>query len=68
MEISSTQKFFKFFVSNEKFEKMKSESMLWVFQCDCGNEFSIWEARGIRNKARGEPLKIAGVRGVRLLP
>ena len=38
------------------FEKMREESLNWMLKCPkCGHEVSVWEAGGIRYRARGEP-------------
>lgn len=40
----------------ERKEAMKEESMLWGFICkSCNERTSIWEAGGVRYKAKGEP-------------
>ena len=55
-ELSQAQKIMKFFSSSERFEKMKSESLQWKFICPvCSREGSLWEAGGIRYKAKGKP-------------
>ena len=38
------------------FEKMKAESQTWIMHCpNCGQQTSVWDAGGLRYKARGEP-------------
>lgn len=37
---------------------IEAESREWVLQCPCGHEVSVWEAGGIRYKARGNPRKL----------
>jgi hypothetical protein len=34
---------------------MEADSRRWVFDCDCGETFSIWDLGGIRYKAAGKP-------------
>ena len=35
-------------------ERFEQESRRWMIQCpNCGHEISVWEAGGIRYKARG---------------
>jgi hypothetical protein len=36
-------------------EGMEKESREWVSHCACGTTFSVWDAGGIRFKAKGEP-------------
>ena len=56
MTLSRAQKFSKRFASEEKFEAMKQESLLWGFTCkNCSTWSSIWEIGGIRYKAKGNP-------------
>jgi predicted SprT family Zn-dependent metalloprotease len=52
------QNIFKMFVSNQTFEKAKTESQTWYFTCECGKVFNIWEIGGIRYKAKGNPMKM----------
>jgi hypothetical protein len=56
--MTGAQKFVRFFMSAKSFEKAKTESMEWKFDCDCGNTFSIWDIGGIRYKAKGNPSKL----------
>lgn len=56
--MSIAQKIFKTFSSAETFEKAKTESLKWLFDCECGNTFSVWEIGGIRYKAAGNPSKL----------
>ena len=56
--MSRIQKLLKFFLSLNSFKKIKSESQNWLFKCDCGNDFSIWDIGGIRYKAKGNPIKV----------
>ncbi|HBS86517.1 MAG: hypothetical protein A2W91_20070 [Bacteroidetes bacterium GWF2_38_335] len=53
--LSGSQKLVRFFSSKSKFEKIKAESKLWKFTCDCGKESSIWEIGGVRSGAKGKP-------------
>jgi hypothetical protein len=36
-------------------EEMMAESLQWQVRCSCGSEYSVWEAGGIRWKAKGNP-------------
>ncbi|MEZ5427263.1 MAG: hypothetical protein R2747_13420 [Pyrinomonadaceae bacterium] len=37
-------------------ESMRAESLEWMIKCpDCGFERSVWEAGGVRWKAKGNP-------------
>ena len=47
-------------VSPELARKMESESRRWMMQCQsCGHEVSVWDAGGIRYKARGTVRRLA---------
>jgi len=38
------------------FQRMRAESESWIMKCSkCGHELSVWDAGGIRYKARGQP-------------
>lgn len=40
-------------------EDMERESREWMIQCPkCGREKSVWDAGGIRYRARGNPRKL----------
>lgn len=53
--LSLAQRLIRFFVSAATFQRMKEDSMRWVFVCaSCQKESSIWEIGGIRYKAFGE--------------
>lgn len=45
-------------MSKNSFEQEKLESQKWIFECECGNEFSIWDIGGIRYKAKGNPINV----------
>ncbi|PLW94860.1 MAG: hypothetical protein C0592_01585 [Marinilabiliales bacterium] len=49
---------FKRTMSKKKWAEAEAESKLWVFNCECGHEFSIWDVGGMRYKARGNPVKV----------
>lgn len=34
---------------------MEAESRAWTSTCACGRSFSVWDAGGIRFKAKGNP-------------
>jgi len=34
---------------------MEAESREWRGKCPCGHEFSVWDAGGVRFKAKGTP-------------
>ena len=53
--MSSTQNFFMRILPPAWAEEMRAESQRWILRCTCGHERSIWEAGGIRWKARGNP-------------
>lgn len=38
---------------------VEAESRRWVFTCECGEQWSIWDAGGIRHKAAGRPTKLS---------
>ncbi len=38
---------------------VEAESRMWMFTCDCGEAWSIWDAGGVRYKAAGEPMKLS---------
>lgn len=33
---------------------MEAESREWLSSCDCGATFSVWDAGGVRFKAKGD--------------
>jgi hypothetical protein len=39
-------------------EDMRRESLDWMLRCTCGFERSIWEAGGVRWKAKGNPRRL----------
>lgn len=56
MKLSGSQRLVKWFTSAARFEDMMRESKTWVFTCKhCGQLSNIWEAGGIRYKAKGNP-------------
>ena len=56
MKESRIQKFVGLFVSKRKKEVIKQESNRWGFVCaSCGQRTGIWDAGGIRYKAKGNP-------------
>ncbi|HUN23251.1 MAG TPA: hypothetical protein PK299_08995 [Anaerolineales bacterium] len=36
-------------------EDMMAESLQWRVRCSCGYEYTVWDAGGIRWKAKGTP-------------
>ncbi|HEX8845246.1 MAG TPA: hypothetical protein VF791_11410 [Pyrinomonadaceae bacterium] len=48
------QKLFGGLFSKDRAADMEAESRAWMMQCPCGHEISVWEAGGIRYKAKGE--------------
>jgi len=39
-------------------EGVEEESRAWVFNCECGEQWSVWHAGGVRYKAAGKPRKL----------
>ena len=38
---------------------VEEESRRWVFDCECGEQWSVWDNGGVRYKAAGKPLKMS---------
>ena len=38
--------------------RMEEESRAWVMRCPEGHEVSVWDAGGVRYKARGRPTRL----------
>ena len=53
--MSGVQRFFKAIFPARWGASMEADSRLWMVQCPCGYEQSIWEMGGIRWKATGNP-------------
>ncbi len=39
-------------------QPMETESREWMTRCSCGQEQSVWDAGGIRWKAKGTPKRL----------
>lgn len=39
--------------------ELERESRSWIMTCSAGHERSVWEAGGLRYRARGKPIKLA---------
>ena len=50
--LAPVQRLFKRLVSAERFAAMEAESREWMIEADCGLRISVWDAGGIRYKAR----------------
>ncbi len=56
--MSGLQRFFKRVLPAAWAESMEAESRTWIMRCQvCGHEQSVWEAGGIRWKAKGNPTR-----------
>jgi len=53
--MNAIQKFFTAIFPGSWAEDMQAESRSWMIRCTCGYEKSVWDAGGIRWKARGTP-------------
>ncbi|HEV7280904.1 MAG TPA: hypothetical protein VGN57_11935 [Pirellulaceae bacterium] len=49
------QRLFQIVVPRSWRDSMEAESRRWMMQCPCGHEKSVWDAGGVRWKAKGEP-------------
>ena len=39
--------------------RIEAESRTWFLQCpECGHEISVWDAGGVRYRARGNPRRL----------
>jgi hypothetical protein len=52
------QKLFTSILPRKWAESMEAESRIWMIQCPCGHEVSVWDAGGIRYKATGNPKQL----------
>jgi hypothetical protein len=52
------QRFFTAVLPRSWAEDMRAESLSWMLRCTCGFERSIWDAGGIRWKAKGRPRRL----------
>ena len=52
------QKLFESLVPRSWRDSMEAESRRWMMQCPCGHEISVWDAGGVRWKAKGEPRRL----------
>jgi hypothetical protein len=53
------RKILRLIMSEERFARMEAESRDWYWTCSsCGHEFSVWDAGGIRYRARGNPTRL----------
>lgn len=50
------QKVLKTVMPREMAEAMEAESRLWMMRCPEGHEISVWDAGGIRFKAKGKAI------------
>ncbi len=67
MPMSGIQKLIRFFTPRYVFHEIERESRQWVFHCDCGRDFSVWEIGGVRYRARGNPVKLVRCPGCQAL-
>jgi hypothetical protein len=44
-------------------DDMRRESLGWMQRCTCGHEISVWDAGGIRWKAKGSPKRLLACPG-----
>ena len=58
MSMSFVQRLFTTIVPRSWAESMRAESQRWMMRCPCGFESSVWEAGGIRWKAKGNPRRL----------
>jgi hypothetical protein len=53
------QKFFKTILPRQWADDMEAESRRWLMRCAaCSHEQSVWDAGGIRWKAKGQPRRL----------
>jgi hypothetical protein len=50
------QKALKAVMPHKLAEAMEAESRLWMMRCPDGHEISVWDAGGIRYKAKGKAI------------
>lgn len=57
-EMSTTQRLLRAIVPSSWFQQMEAESREWIMTCSqCGAQRSVWDAGGVRWKAKGEPTR-----------
>jgi hypothetical protein len=52
--VGFVQKTLKAVMPHKLAEAMEAESRLWMMRCPDGHEISVWDAGGIRYKAKGK--------------
>lgn len=56
--MTSLQKFITSLLPKAWAADLERESKHWMLCCPCGHSVSIWDARGIRWKAKGNPKRL----------
>ena len=52
------QRLLKSVMPAEVARRMEEESRAWMMRCPEGHEISVWDAGGIRYKAKGRPIRL----------